>query len=54
MAVRVRIYTVRAGDTLRRIALEHYGNGSRWTRIARYNNIRNADHIRVGQRLRIP
>ncbi len=54
MPVRVRIYTVRSGDTLRRIALQHYGDGSRWRKIAQYNNIRNADHLRVGQRLRVP
>lgn len=49
-----RMYTVRSGDTLSRIAAKFYGDANLWHRIARANKIRRPDRIRVGQRLRIP
>lgn len=43
-------YTVKAGDTLIRIGLEH---GQGWKDIARWNNLENANLIEVGQVLRV-
>jgi len=43
-------YTVKAGDTLARIALD---NGQPWRDIARWNNIDNPNLIEVGQVLRV-
>lgn len=46
-------YTVKAGDTLWKIAKERLGNGSRYGEIIELNGIKN-DLIRVGQVLKIP
>ncbi len=43
-------YTVRPGDTIRRIGTE---TGQRWQDIARWNNLDNPDLIEVGQVLRV-
>ncbi|MBS7350996.1 MAG: peptidoglycan DD-metalloendopeptidase family protein [Comamonas sp.] len=43
-------YTVRPGDTLIRIGLEH---GRNWKDIARWNNLHNPDIIEVGQVVRV-
>lgn len=43
-------YTVRPGDTLIRIGLEH---GQSWKDIARWNSLENANLIEVGQILRV-
>ena len=43
-------YTVKAGDSLLRIALD---NGQNWRDVARWNNIQNPDRIDVGQALRV-
>ncbi|WP_373690550.1 LysM peptidoglycan-binding domain-containing protein [Sphingobium sp. DEHP117] len=48
---KLRTYTVRKGDTLSHIARRH---GVRSDALARANNIKNPDHIRAGQTLRIP
>lgn len=50
----VRIYVVKAGDTLGRIAAKLLGKASDWPRIAKLNNIRDPNRITVGQRLRVP
>jgi LysM repeat protein len=49
-------YTVRAGDTLAKIAGREYGNSYCWTGIYEANRgeIRNPDMIYTGQRLEIP
>jgi nucleoid-associated protein YgaU len=49
-------YTVKAGDTLGKIAQELYGDGSRWTEIYEANKDQIADPnvIEIGQVLRIP
>ncbi len=47
-------YTVKSGDTLGKIALEFYGNSSKYTEIAKANNIDNPNNIQVGQKLLIP
>ncbi len=51
-----RTHVVRAGDTLRSIALSAYGNAARWRDIYRANraSIRDPDVLKVGTRLTIP
>ncbi len=49
--VMVRYHTVRRGETLSRIAAR-YGVGV--STLRRTNNLRSANHIRIGQRLKIP
>jgi nucleoid-associated protein YgaU len=49
-----RIYTVRAGDTLGRIAAQIYGDPFRWPVIFEANNIANPDLIYIDQTLFIP
>jgi nucleoid-associated protein YgaU len=50
------LYTVVAGDTLRRIAQRFYGDENQWPRIFDENRdqISNPDQIFPGQVLRIP
>lgn len=45
------IYTVKAGDTLSKIALEY---GTTWRKLAEYNGIADPDIILVGQIIKIP
>jgi LysM repeat protein len=47
-------YTVKAGDTLSKIAKEFYGDPSKYPIIAEYNNLEDPGHIFIGQVLRIP
>jgi nucleoid-associated protein YgaU len=49
-------YTVKKGDTLSRIAKEHYGDASKWRPIVEANSdlIKNPDLIHVGWVLTIP
>lgn len=47
-------YTVRAGDTLGKIAQRFYKDARRYREIAAANNIINVNNIRVGQKLVIP
>ena len=50
-------YVVEAGDTLRSIALERYGDSEQWTRIYQANRALigpNPDALQTGMRLRIP
>jgi nucleoid-associated protein YgaU len=51
-----RTYVVRAGDTLRSIALARYGDAERWRAIYRANRatIQDPDELQVGTRLTIP
>jgi len=51
---RSRTYIVRSGDTLPKIAVKFYHDANKWRRIADTNNLRDPNHIEVGQRLRIP
>ncbi|ADY26316.1 Peptidoglycan-binding lysin domain protein [Deinococcus proteolyticus MRP] len=48
------VYTVKAGDTLSKIAQRYYGDLNAYHKIAQYNGIANPDHIEVGQKIRIP
>ncbi len=47
-------YTVKDGDTLFQVAEKYYQDGSRFTDIAKTNNLWNADQIEAGQILEIP
>lgn len=42
------------GDTLWAIAKKYYGDGNRYSEIAKANNIANANIISIGQKLLIP
>jgi nucleoid-associated protein YgaU len=47
-------YTVKAGDTLFRIAATHYGSGKEWKKIAAANPGLDPKHLRVGQKITLP
>lgn len=47
-------YTVKRGDTLWAIAKRYYGDGSKYTVIAKENKLDNPNYITVGQVLNIP
>ena len=51
-----KTYTVKAGDTLSKIAKQHYGNASLYTKIFDANKdlLSDPDKIQVGQVLKIP
>ncbi|UXI65917.1 peptidoglycan-binding protein LysM [Tahibacter amnicola] len=51
-----RMYTVKAGDTLGKIAKEHYGDASKYPQIFEANKpqLKDPDKIYPGQVLRIP
>ncbi len=47
-------YTINKGDYLWKIALEAYGDGYAWVKIAKANNLENPDLIHVGNTLVLP
>jgi nucleoid-associated protein YgaU len=47
-------YTVKRGDTLYKIAREHYGDGKAWNRIAAANPGLSPSSLKVGQRIVLP
>lgn len=51
-----KVYIVKAGDTLRKIAKETLGDAERWAEIyeANKDKVKNPDTIKVGQELTIP
>ena len=51
-----RTYTVKAGDSLSKIAEREYGDASQWKKIheANKDTIKNPDLIHPGQTLRLP
>lgn len=49
-----REYTVRAGESLWRIAERELGNGTRCKEIATLNGLSNSDHIIEGMKLKLP
>ena len=55
-AAAAKTYTVKAGDTLSRIAKEHYGDANKYTKIfeANKDQLKDPDVIKPGQVLRIP
>jgi nucleoid-associated protein YgaU len=56
VAVATRTYTVKAGDTLSKIAKEHLGNANDYMKIfeANRDQLSDPDKIRPGQVLKIP
>ncbi len=52
----VKTYTVKAGDTLSKIAKQHYGNANAYMKIFEANKglLQDPDKIQVGQVLTIP
>lgn len=48
-----KTYTVKQGDTLWAIAKKHLGDGSKYTQIAKINNISNPNIIKVGQVIKL-
>lgn len=49
-----RHYTIKKGDTLRKLARRFYGEPNEWRRIAKANKIKDPDKLKVGRRIRIP
>lgn len=47
-------FTVESGDNLWKIAVKVYGDGYKWTEIAKANNLKNPSLIYRGQKLNIP
>ncbi len=56
VAKKYRLYVVREGDSLWKIAVEKLGNGSRYKELARLNAriLEDEDNVAVGMRLKIP
>lgn len=52
--VRARLHTIRAGDTLPRLAEQFLGDFTRWTEIADANDLETSSDLVVGEVLRIP
>jgi nucleoid-associated protein YgaU len=53
-AITENTYAVQKGDNLWNIAVRAYGDGFRWTEIAKANNLANPSLIHVGNVFRIP
>lgn len=51
---RAKIWRVKQGDTLKRIAAKEYGNPNLWRRIADANKIDNPRLLKPGMKLVIP
>jgi LysM repeat protein len=49
-----RIYTIKKGDTLQKIAAKLLKDKSRWKEIAKINNIRDPKHLKVGRKIKVP
>lgn len=47
-------YEVELNDSLWKISLRAYGDGYKWTEIAKENNLINPDYIEIGQELKLP
>ncbi len=53
-APQATIYTVKRGDSLWKIAKNHYGNALRWKEIAAANPNVNPNRLQLGQKLTLP
>jgi nucleoid-associated protein YgaU len=51
-----KVYVVKSGDSLSKIAKQHYGNANDWKRIFEANTdvLKDPDKIFPGQKLKIP
>lgn len=49
-----KTYTVKKGDTLRRIANRFYGTPAAWKYLAAANGIKDPDKLKVGRKLHLP
>jgi nucleoid-associated protein YgaU len=47
-------YIIKKGDTLWRLAQRFYGDGSKYTKIVKANNIKNPNSLQVGKKIIIP
>lgn len=56
LSVPAKIYEVKSGDTLSKIAKHFYGNASQYMKIfdANKDQLKDPDKIQVGQKLKIP
>lgn len=52
--IEIRIYTVKAGDSLSTISKRYYDDSKKIALIAEYNHIKNIDRLKVGQKIKIP
>ena len=50
----MKVYTVRQGDSLFKIAKKIYGDGQKYRQLAAYNGMIDPNALEVGQKLRIP
>lgn len=53
-SIEPKIYTVIQGDSLWKIAVQEYGDGFAWSKIADANQLPNPDFIMVGTVLKLP
>lgn len=49
-----KTYRIRRGDTLVKIAVNFYGDGSRWRDIQKLNHLRDPNHPKVGKVIKLP
>lgn len=49
-----KFYTIRKGDTLRKIANRFYGDPGVWRQIAKANNIKDPTRLKVGRKIKLP
>ncbi len=47
-------YRIKKRDTLVKIAVFYYGDGSRWRDIAKLNHIRDPNHLKPGKTIKLP
>jgi nucleoid-associated protein YgaU len=53
-AASANTYTIKKGDTLWKIATQHYGDGKKWHQIADANPGLTPSALRVGQTITLP
>ena len=49
-----KTYKIKQGDTLVKIAVYFYGDGSKWRQIAQLNNLKDPNHPKVGKIIKLP
>ncbi|MBI9090637.1 MAG: tetratricopeptide repeat protein [Desulfobacterium sp.] len=48
------VHTIRPGESISRLALRYYGNYKKYPLIAKFNAMKNATQVRVGQTVKVP